>query len=133
MISTAPWCALNLVHSALFILANLGEWSGRAGYLLSFAARAPRLYLAERKDRRLLNQVLFESFQGVSRDRLFSLGEEYCERVLMRNLYPRAVEMFERQPRRRTRTGAGHRLARLYRRAARAPSRRQITSPPIGW
>lgn len=86
-------CALNLVHSALFILANLGEWSGRAGYLLSFAARAPRLYLAERKDRRLLNQVLFESFQGVSSDRLFSLGEEYCERVLLRNLYPRAVEI----------------------------------------
>lgn len=86
-------CALNLVHSALFILANLGEWSGRAGYLLSFAARAPRLYLAERKDRRLLNQVLFESFQGVSADRLFSLGEEYCERVLLRNLYPRAVEI----------------------------------------
>jgi len=86
-------CALNLVHSALFILANLGEWSGRAGYLLSFAARAPRLYLAERKDRRLLNQVLFESFQGISADRLFSLGEEYCARVLVKNLYPRAVEI----------------------------------------
>jgi HAD superfamily hydrolase (TIGR01490 family) len=84
-------CSLNLVHSALFILANLGEWTARAGYLLSFAARAPRLYLAERKDRRLLNEVLFESFQGISADRLFALGEEYCERVLLKNLYPDAV------------------------------------------
>ncbi|SRR5579885_231496 len=86
---------LNLVHAALFILANLGEWSGRIGSIAAFAARAPRLYLAERKDRRLLNQVLFESLKGVSADRLFSLGEEYCERVLIKHLYPQAVEMLE--------------------------------------
>ncbi len=86
-------CDLNLVHSAVFILTNMGQWSERAAYALSFLARAPRLYLAERKDRQLLNEVLFESFQGVSADRLFSLGEEYCERVLIKHLYPQAVEL----------------------------------------
>jgi HAD superfamily hydrolase (TIGR01490 family) len=86
---------LNLIHVAAFTMANLGEWSGRASYLLSFAARIPRLYLAERQDRRLLNTVLFEAFKGISRDRLFSLGEEYCERILLTHLYPRAVEMLE--------------------------------------
>jgi len=88
-------CALNLVHSTLFILANLGEWSSRVGHLLSFAARTPRLYFAERKDRRLLNEVLFESYQGISADRLLALGEEYCERVLLKHLYPRAVEVLD--------------------------------------
>src|ERR1700674_3607612 len=86
---------LNLVHAAIFTLANVGEWSGRVSYLVGFAARIPRLYIAERRDRRLLNTVLFESFKGVSRDRLFSLGEEYCERILIRNLYPRAIELIE--------------------------------------
>lgn len=86
---------LNLVHAALFMLANVGEWSGRLSYLLGFAARIPQLYLAERRDRRLLNTVLFEAFKGVSRDRLFSLGEEYCERILIRNMYPRAIELIE--------------------------------------
>jgi alcohol-forming fatty acyl-CoA reductase len=86
---------LNLVHAALFILANLGEWTGRVGYLAAFAARAPRLYLAERNDRRVLNTVLFEAFKGVSADRLFSLGEEYCERVLTKHLYPQAVAMLD--------------------------------------
>lgn len=86
---------LNLVHAALFMLANVGEWSGRLSYLFGFAARIPQLYLAERRDRRLLNTVLFESFKGVSRDRLFSLGEEYCERILIRNMYPRAIELIE--------------------------------------
>lgn len=86
---------LNLVHATLFFMANLGEWSGRAGYLARLALGLPRLYWAERHDRRLLNTVLFESYKGVSRDRLWELGDEYCERVLMRHLYPRAVEMLE--------------------------------------
>ena len=84
---------LNLVHAALFIQSNLGEWSARIGYLLAFLARAPRLYLAERDDRRVLNAVLFESLQGVSADRLLHLGREYCERVLIRHLYPQGVEL----------------------------------------
>ena len=86
---------LNLVHAAIFTLANVGEWSGRVAYLLAFAARLPRLYVAERRDRRVLNTVLFEAFKGVSRDRLLSLGEEYCERILIGHLFPRAVELIE--------------------------------------
>jgi HAD superfamily hydrolase (TIGR01490 family) len=86
---------LNLVHAAIFTLANVGEWSGRVSYLLGFAARIPRLYIAENRDRRTLNTVLFEAFKGVSRDRLFSLGEEYCERILVGHLFPRAVELIE--------------------------------------
>jgi len=86
---------LNLVHAALFILGNLGEWSRRIGSIASFALRAPLLYRAEQQDRRLLNQVLFESLKGVSADRLFELGEEYCDRVLVKHLYPRAIEMIE--------------------------------------
>jgi fatty acyl-CoA reductase len=84
---------LNLVHMALFVLSNLGEWSGRISYLLTFLARIPGLYLAEQRDRYLLNIALFEVFKGVSRDRLEILGEEYCERVLIPHLYPQAVEV----------------------------------------
>lgn len=86
---------LNLLHATLFFMANLGEWSGRAGYLARLALGLPRLYIAERQDRRLLNMMLFEAYKGVSRDRLWELGEEYCDRVLMRNLYPHAIEMLE--------------------------------------
>jgi len=86
---------LNLMHTALYLFANLGEWSGRAAHLLNFVARIPALYFAERRDRYLLNVVLFELFKGVSRDRLAELGDEYCERVLMKNLYPPARAMIE--------------------------------------
>lgn len=86
---------LNLIHSTLYVLANLGEWSGRAGYLLSFISRAPKLYFAEKQDRRILNIELFAAFRGVSRDRLEAMGEEYCERVLLGHLYPQAIELLE--------------------------------------
>jgi HAD superfamily hydrolase (TIGR01490 family) len=86
---------LNLVHAALFILANLGEWHRRVSSIATLAASAPRLYLAERKDRRLLNQVLFECLKGVSVDRLAELGQEYCDRVLLKRLYPSAIELVE--------------------------------------
>jgi alcohol-forming fatty acyl-CoA reductase len=86
---------LNLVHAALFILRNLGEWHRRVSSIATLAASAPRLYLAERKDRRLLNEVLFESLKGVSSDRLIELGQEYCDRVLIKHLYPSALELVE--------------------------------------
>jgi HAD superfamily hydrolase (TIGR01490 family) len=86
---------LNLVHITLFVLANLGEWSNRLSYLASFAARAPRLYLAEQQDRRKLNILMFEAFKGISRDRLVELGSEYCERVLIGHLYPKGLELVE--------------------------------------
>ena len=86
---------LNLVHITVFVLANLGEWSNRLSYLASFAARAPRLYLAERQDRRKLNILMFEAFKGISRDRLVELGREYCERVLIDHLYPKGIELVE--------------------------------------
>src|ERR1700756_4556378 len=81
---------LNLVHVALYLFANLGEWSARAGYLINLAGRLPALYFAEPPDRHLPNVVLYGMFKGISRDRLEELGDEYCERVLMKNLYPRA-------------------------------------------
>ena len=87
--------SLNLLHATAFYLANLGRWSARAGYLARLVLDLPRLYLAERDDRRLLNMKLFEAYKGVSRDRLWELGDEYCDRVLMRHLYPRAIDMLE--------------------------------------
>jgi alcohol-forming fatty acyl-CoA reductase len=84
---------LNLLHGTLFAFTNIGEWSRRMSYVLGLAARLPVLYLAERRDRHLLNVTLFEMFKGISLDRLTTLGEEYCDRVLMTKMYPRAIEM----------------------------------------
>jgi HAD superfamily hydrolase (TIGR01490 family) len=86
---------LNLVHLTAHMMANVGEWTRRAGYVLSFIARLPRLYFAEKQDRGVLNVVMFEAFKGISRDRLLELGEEYCDRVLERHVFPQAGELID--------------------------------------
>ena len=63
--------------------------------LAALALRLPRIYAAERHDRRLLNVTMFEIFKGISRDRLMVLGEEYCERVLMNRFYAQALDLLE--------------------------------------
>ena len=55
---------LNLLHATVFMLANVGEWKGRFTYLASLALDLPRLYIAERHDRRLLNVTHVRGLQG---------------------------------------------------------------------
>ncbi len=86
---------VNLLHATAYMLANVGEWKGRLTNLAALALRLPRLYAAERHDRRLLNVAMFEVFKGISRDRLIVLGEEYCERVLMQRFYAQALDLLE--------------------------------------
>jgi len=87
---------LNLLHATIFFVSNLAQWGGRLNYLFGLIGRLPRIAMAELRDRHLLNVTLFESFKGISRDRLELLGEEYCDRYLMPHIYPQAIEMIER-------------------------------------
>jgi fatty acyl-CoA reductase len=86
---------VNLLHVTAYMLTNVAEWKGRLTNLATLAMRLPRLYRAERHDRRLLNVAMFGIFKGISRDRLFVLGEEYCDRVLMSHFYSQAVDLVE--------------------------------------
>jgi HAD superfamily hydrolase (TIGR01490 family) len=84
---------LNLIHGTLFAFSYIGAWSGRVPTVLGLATRLPMRFLTERRDRQLLNVVLFEMFRGIPRERLVKVGEEYCDRVLIANMYPSAIEM----------------------------------------
>jgi HAD superfamily hydrolase (TIGR01490 family) len=84
---------VNLLHVTAYMLANVAEWKGRLANIAVLAMKLPRLYAAERHDRRLLNVAMFEIFKGISRDRLMVLGEEYCERILMQHFYSQAVDL----------------------------------------
>ena len=85
--------ALSATAAVSFILANIGEVHLRLLNLAAFAARLPRTWLLD--DPRRLNECLYESLKGVSKDRLVELGREYCERVLGKRLFPAAVELID--------------------------------------
>ncbi|MCL2448567.1 MAG: HAD-IB family hydrolase, partial [Polyangiaceae bacterium] len=86
----------NLVHPTLFYLANQPTPWASVAALARAAARGPRMVLAEMVDRRRFNELLFATYEGISRDRLHVLADEVFERVLRRALFPGAADLVKR-------------------------------------
>lgn len=66
------------------------------GKLLRAAFKAPQMVLAELSDRRLFNEMLFSSYEGMSQDRLLGLADDAFEAVIKRALYPNARDLVQR-------------------------------------
>ncbi|MGO8996471.1 MAG: HAD family hydrolase [Polyangiaceae bacterium] len=86
----------NLLHPTLFYLLNQQTPLRSLGKLARAAFRAPRMAVAELQDRRLFNELLFSSYEGMSRDRLLLLADEAFDTVIKRALYPNAKELVAR-------------------------------------
>jgi HAD superfamily hydrolase (TIGR01490 family) len=85
--------ATNLVHPTVFYLLNQPTPLHSAKKLGRALLKAPFLALAELSDRRLFNELLFSSFEGMSEDRLLALAEEAFDTVLKPNIYPGAKDL----------------------------------------
>ena len=83
----------NLLHPTAYFFAN------QAGPLRSMRRLgralidAPRMALAEKKERRYFNEILYSHYRGMSHDRLRLLGEEIFEEVLQPALFPGARDL----------------------------------------
>lgn len=96
--------ATNLVHPTLFYLVNQPtpvQTAFRVGRAL---LRAPSMALAELVDRRTFNELLYNTYAGMSEDRLLLLAEEAFKKVLLPSLYPAAKSLVDQNLR------AGHRI-----------------------
>ena len=82
----------NLVHPTLFYLLNQATPLHSAMKLGKAVAKAPWMVLAEMRDRRLFNEMLFSAYEGVSEDRLLSLAEEAFDTVIKPRIYPAAKD-----------------------------------------
>ncbi|HVY46335.1 MAG TPA: HAD-IB family hydrolase, partial [Minicystis sp.] len=85
----------NLLHPTLFYLVNQPTPLHSVAKLGRALLHAPRMAAAEVLDRRLFNELLFSSYEGVSEDRLIALAEEAFAKVLKPNLYPKAKDLVQ--------------------------------------
>ena len=85
----------NLVHPTLFYLLNQPTPLHSISKLGRALAKAPWMAMAEMRDRRLFNELLFTSYEGVSEDRLFALAEETFDKVMKPKLYPGAKDLVQ--------------------------------------
>ena len=86
----------NLIHPTLFYLLNQQTPVQSARKIARAIWNGPRMAVAELRDRREFNELLFSSYEGISEDRLMLLADEVFDRVLRRALYPGARELVAR-------------------------------------
>ena len=86
----------NLVHPTLFYLVNQQTPLQSASRLLRAALRGPQMALAELRDRRTFNELLFSAYAGTSRDRLLLLADECFDTVIKPALFPNARGLVKR-------------------------------------
>jgi HAD superfamily hydrolase (TIGR01490 family) len=85
----------NLVHPTLFYLQNQPTPLHTIAKMGRALLKAPWMALAEMKDRRLFNEMLFSSFEGMSEDRLLLLAEETFVKVMKPKLYAGARDLVQ--------------------------------------
>ncbi len=86
----------SLIQPTLFYLLNQQTPAQTAGRLLRAALKGPQMALAEIADRRMFNEVLYSSYEGMSRDRLVLLADECFEKVVKPALFPNARSLVQR-------------------------------------
>jgi HAD superfamily hydrolase (TIGR01490 family) len=86
----------NLMHTAIFYMANDINPLHSARKLARLALRSPLLLAAELRDRRQFNEMLFECFAGLSEDRLLVLADESYRWAMRRGIYDGARDLIRR-------------------------------------
>jgi len=89
----------NLVHPTLYYLRNQATPLKTARHLGRALLKAPVMALAELRDRRMFNELLYSAYAGVSEDRMEVLSEEVFEDVLRPQLFPFARDLIAQSKR----------------------------------
>lgn len=86
----------NLLHPTLFYMVNQATPLRSLGKLARGMLSAPAMIMAEMRDRRTFNEMLYALYEGISEDRLVVLADEAFEKILKTALYPKARDLVQR-------------------------------------
>lgn len=86
----------NLVHPTMFYLLNQATPIATLRQIGKALLRAPSMAAAELVDRRMFNELLFASYEGMSEDRLVLLADEVFEKVMKPSLYRSALGLIQK-------------------------------------
>lgn len=86
----------NLMHTAIYYMANDINPLRSAAKLAKLTLRSPMLLLAEMRDRRMFNELLFECFDGVSEDRVMVLADDTYSWAMKSGIYEGARDLIKR-------------------------------------
>ncbi len=85
--------SINLIDPTLYYLLNQATPLASARKLGRALLKAPAMVVAELIDRRMFNELLFSSYEGMSEDRLLLLADEVFKSKLEPALYPAGIDL----------------------------------------
>lgn len=83
----------NLIQPTIYYLLNQATPRASLRRFGRALLDAPRMALAETRDRRVFNEVLFSHYRGISEDRMKVLSEEVFENIVKPALFPGAQDL----------------------------------------
>jgi len=83
-------CGTNLLHPTAYYLANQASVLQSAKRLGRALLGGPAMAIAEWRDRRLFNELLYANFKGMSEDRLVVLADEVYRKMIKPRIFPGA-------------------------------------------
>ncbi len=86
----------NLVQPTLYYLVSQPTPLQTLRQVGRALLRAPAMGLAEIVDRRMFNELLYASYEGMSEDRVVLIAEEVWEKVLRPSLFPAARDLVQK-------------------------------------
>ena len=86
----------NLIHPTVMYFANQASPRQTASRIGRALLQAPAMALAERRDRRLFNEMLFGHYKGMSEDRIAVLSNEVFESVVKPRIFVGAQALIDK-------------------------------------
>lgn len=86
----------NLIHPTIMYLANQASPVDGAKRLGKAVLQAPAMWLAEKRDRRLFNEMLFSHYKGMSEDRMVALSQEVFESMVLPRVFKGTLQLVQK-------------------------------------
>ncbi len=86
----------NLLHPTLMVLANQATPQESLSKIGRALLDGPRMALAEMRDRRRFNEMLFMHFKGVTEDRMAVLSEEMLDSLIKPRLFAGSKDLVQK-------------------------------------
>ncbi len=86
----------NLLHPTLLYLANQQSPWKTAAKLGKALLQGPAMAMAELRDRRLFNEMLFSHYEGMTEDRLVILADEVFDTMMRPRIFPGTVDLIRK-------------------------------------
>jgi len=85
----------NIVHAFAFYAMNQGSIFGTAWRTARTVAGIPLFWALDKANRKIFNEVFYDSYRGISEDRLIVLARELFQDVLLPAIHPGTPRLVE--------------------------------------